>query len=124
MQLTSQQGMKSVYSVTVAKSFLIWSFTLLVCILVIGFPFIVLMTLVGAFLAMILHTLLPMSSVLIVASTLIGLHLIAVFTGAGFLTFKGIHPEEVRWLSWLHGKAEPKHNSVYAFCPLTCNLVQ
>jgi len=124
MQLKSQQGMKSIYSVTVVKSFLVWSFTFLVCLSVIGFPFIVLMTLIGAFLAMILHTLLPMSSVLIVTSILIGLHLVTVFMGAGFLTFKGIHPEEVRWLSWLHGKGEPNHNSVYAFCPLTCNLVQ
>jgi hypothetical protein len=124
MEAKIRRSIVSVYSVTLAKSFLIWTFTLLVCLLVIGFPFIVLMTLVGAFLAMTLHTLLPMSSVLLVAAILIGLHLVAVLVGAGFLTFKGIHPEEVRWLSWLNGKGEPKNNSVYAFCPLTCNLIQ
>ena len=124
MEMTSKSTMKNIHSLTIAKSFLIWTFTLLVCLLVIGFPFIVLMTLLGGFLAMILNTLLPISSVLLVASGLIGLHLMAIFIGAGFLTFKGIHPEEVRWLSWLHGKGEPKHNSIYAFCPLTCDVIQ
>ncbi len=122
MQLTNQQEIKSFYSVTVARSFLIWTFTLLVSLLVIGFPLIVLMALLGAFLAMTLHTLLPMSSVLLVASILIGLPLMAVFTGAAFLTLKGIHPSEVRWLSWLNGKSEPTHNAIYANCPLTCHV--
>jgi hypothetical protein len=111
-------------SFNLAKSFLIWSFALLVCLLVIGFPFIVLMALGGAFLAMILHTLLPISSVFLVASSLIGIHLMAVFIGAGFLTFRGIHPEEVPWLNWLNGKGEPTNTSVYASCPLACQLVK
>jgi uncharacterized membrane protein (DUF485 family) len=124
MELTTQKTSRRVHFLVLAKTFSVWSLTLLVSLLVIGFPFIVLMALFGAFLSMILHTLLPMSSVLLVAGLLVGGHLLAIFGGAGFLTFKGIHPENVRWLSWLNGKAEPNHNSVYAFCPLTCSLVQ
>ncbi len=122
MELAADRRIRGVHLVVLAKSFSVWSLTLLVSLLVIGFPFIVLMALVGAFLSMILHALVPMSSVLLVASILIGGPLLAIFGGAGFLTFKGIHPENVRWLSWLNGKAEPNHRSVYAFCPLTCNI--
>jgi len=121
MQLLNLEENKSGNSTNAVRSFLIWTFTLIVSLLVIGFPLIVLMALLGAFLAMTLHTVLPMSSVLLVGGVLIGLPLIGVFTGAGFLTIKGIHPREVRWL---HGKVEPNHNSVYANCPLTCNVIQ
>jgi hypothetical protein len=66
----------------------------------------------------------PMSAVLLVAGGLVGINLLAVIVGAAVLTFKGIHPQQVTWLSWLHGEAKPVHASVYAACPLTCSLVK
>jgi hypothetical protein len=37
---------------------------------------------------------------------------------------KGIHPNEVSWLSWLNGKANTLQTSTYAACPLTCEIKQ
>lgn len=122
MQLTEKNTWHQVETLVVLKSFLIWSFTLTVCLLVIGFPLIVLMMTVGALLAVILHSVLPVSSVLLVAGSMISLNVLAVFVGAGLLTAKGIHPQEVSWLRWLHGEDKPANTSVYASCPLTCEL--
>lgn len=112
---------KSFYLFTI-KNFLIWTFTLAVCLLVVGFPLVVLMATVGSLLSVVLQSVMPMSAVLLVAGSLIGLNILAVVAGAAMLTFKGVHPKEVRWLSWLHGEADPLHTSVYAACPLTCDL--
>ena len=122
MQLTQSQSLGKLYSLSVLKSFLIWTFTLGVCLLVVGFPLVVLMVTVGALLAIALQSVLPVSAVLLVAGGLIGVNVLAVLVGAAVLTFKGIHPHQVRWLSWLHGEADPRHTSVYAACPLTCDL--
>lgn len=110
------------YSFAIVKSFLIWSFTLTVCFLVAGFPLVFLMATVGALSVVILQSVLPVSAVLLVASIFIGGSLLAVFVGAAILTLKGIHPQDVSWLRWLHGEAKPSHTSVFAACPLTCSL--
>ncbi|MBD0345715.1 MAG: hypothetical protein ICV63_13010 [Coleofasciculus sp. Co-bin14] len=122
MQLTTHEGLGKSYSLVMVKSFLIWTFTLGVCLLVVGFPLIVLMVTIGSLLTIILHPLLPVSAVLLVAGSLVGANVLAVVVGAAVLTLKGIHPSEVRWLNWLHGDADPLHTSVYAACPLTCDL--
>ena len=122
MQLTQSQSLGKHYSLSMLKSFSIWTFTLAVCLLVVGFPLVVLMVTVGALLAIALQSVLPVSAVLLVAGGLIGVNVLAVLVGAAVLTFKGIHPHQVRWLSWLHGEADPRHTSVYAACPLTCDL--
>lgn len=122
MQLAQRQSWDKSYSVVTIKSFLIWSFTLTVCLLVVGFPLVVLMATVGAFLAIVLQSVLPVSAVLLVAASLIGINVLTVVVGAAVLTAKGIHPQEVSWLRWLHGEARPSHTSVYASCPLTCSL--
>jgi hypothetical protein len=122
MELTQKQNWNQLYSLTIVKSFLVWSFTLTVCLLVVGFPAVVLMFTVGAFLAVGLQSILPVSAVLLVAGGLIGANVLAIFAGAGILTFKGIHPEDVSWLRWLHGEERLSHTSVYASCPLTCSL--
>jgi hypothetical protein len=75
-------------------------------------------------LAIALQSVLPVSAVLLVAGSLIGVNVLAVLLGAAVLTLKGVHPQEVRWLNWLHGDPDPLHTSVYAACPLTCDLVQ
>ncbi|PSF33117.1 hypothetical protein C7H19_20705 [Aphanothece hegewaldii CCALA 016] len=122
MQLTDKNNWHQVDTLAILKSFLIWSFTLTVCLLVVGFPLIVLMMTIGALLAVVLHSVLPVSSVLLVAGSIIGLNLFAVLISSGLLTAKGIHPQEVSWLRWLHGEDKPAHTSVYAACPLTCEL--
>lgn len=124
MQLTHTSSLEKSYSLTGVKSFLIWTFTLTVCLLVVGFPLVVLMVTIGSLLAVILQSVLPMSAVLLVAGAMIGLNLFTVLAGAAILTLKGVNPQEVQWLHWLHGKANPLHTSVYAACPLTCDLHQ
>ena len=123
MELAQKNG-KNFYFLGMAKSFLVWSFALTVCLLVVGFPAVVLMATVGVLLAVILQSVLPVSAVALVAGSIIGVNILAIVVGAGLLTFKGIHPDQVRWLRWLHGEASPLHTSVYAACPLTCELAE
>ena len=104
------------------KSFLIWSFTLTVCLLVVGFPVGALVVTVGLLATIILQTVLPASAVLLVTGSIFSLNLAIVFVGAAILSLKGIHPEEVSWLNWLHGQKSPLGSPVYASCPLTCQF--
>ena len=122
MQLAQEQNWHQLHSLTIVKSFLVWTFTLTVCLLVVGFPVVVLMVAAGSFLAIILQSVLPVGAVLLVASSLVGANLLAIVAGAGILTLKGIHPQDVSWLRWLHGQARHSHTPVYAACPLTCGL--
>ncbi|MFW9262734.1 hypothetical protein HUN01_19930 [Nostoc edaphicum CCNP1411] len=110
------------YSLLMIKSFLIWTFTLAVCLLVVGFPLVVLMATVGCLLSIILQSVMPVSAVLLVAGALIMFNVMAVVLAAGVLTVKGVHPSEVKWLSWLHGEADQMQTTVYAACPLTCEI--
>ncbi|ACK73383.1 conserved hypothetical protein [Gloeothece citriformis PCC 7424] len=124
MELTQRNSLQQSYWLAIIKSFLIWSFTLTVCLLVVGFPLVVLMATVGALSAVILQSVLPISSVLLVAGSIIGANILFVIVGAALLTTKGIHPQEVSWLRWLHGEEAPSHSAIYASCPLTCSLTQ
>lgn len=122
MELTTRENLTKTYSLAIVKTFLIWSFTLAVCLVVVGFPLIVLMVTIGCLLAIALQSVLPVSAVLLVAGSLIGINVLAVVIGAAVLTIKGVHPKEVHWLNWLHGEPDPLHTSVFAACPLTCEL--
>ncbi len=122
MALSQSQSFRKFYYLLLIKSFLIWTFTLTVCLLVIGFPLVILMVTIGSLLSVVLQSVLPVSAVLVVAGSIIGGNLLAIFFGAAALTFKGVHPQEVSWLRWLHGEADPRHTSVYASCPLTCDV--
>lgn len=122
MALADSRSLKSAYSFLMIKSFLIWTFTLTVCLLVIGFPLVVLMATVGALLAVTLQSVMPISAVLLVAGSIIGINVLMVIVGAAALTLKGVHPQEVGWLRWLNGEENPDHRSTYAACPLTCDL--
>jgi hypothetical protein len=104
------------------KSFLIWVFTLTVCMIVIGFPVLVLVVSVSALLAFTLHAIMPFSAVLLIALGMIGIHAVGIMLAAALLTSKGIYPQEVEWLRWLHGEENPLHTAVYASCPLTCDI--
>jgi hypothetical protein len=124
MALAPSQSLKTAHTLFMIKSFLIWTFTLTVCMLVIGFPILVLVVSVGALLAVTLHAIMPGSAVLFVGMSLIGIHAIGIMLAAAFLTSKGIHPQEVEWLRWLHGQENPLNTSVYAACPLTCDVIR
>ncbi|MGV2826433.1 hypothetical protein [Myxosarcina sp. GI1(2024)] len=104
------------------KSFLIWSFTLTVCLLVVGFPVGALVVTIGILAAIILQTVFPTSAVLLVTGSILAINLSVVILGAAMLAIKGIHPEEVSWLNWLHGNSKLSTGSIYASCPLTCQL--
>lgn len=122
MALAQSPGFRNVYGLLMVKSFLIWVFTLIVCLLVVGFPLVILMVTVGSLLAVILQSVIPMSSVLLVAGSIIGLNILAIIVAAAMLTIKGVHPDQVSWLRWLQGEDNPRNTSVYAACPLTCAL--
>ncbi|MBP0018655.1 MAG: hypothetical protein J7647_14060 [Cyanobacteria bacterium SBLK] len=121
MVLARSQSLEKPYW-AIAKSFLTWSFTLTVCLLVVGFPLVVLMTTIAVLAAVILQSVLPVSAVLVVVGSTIGINVFAVLFGATVLTFKGIHPEEVSWLSWLHGETNTAKEPTFASCPLTCGI--
>jgi hypothetical protein len=122
MSLAQTSNLGKTYSLLTIKSFLIWTFTLAVCLLVVGFPLVVLMATVGCLLSIVLQSVMPVSAVLLVAGGLIMLNVMAVVVAAAVLTIKGVHPKEIQWLSWLHGETEPMQTSVYAACPLTCDV--
>ncbi|PPS40330.1 hypothetical protein [Chroococcidiopsis sp. TS-821] len=124
MTLAQSSSLKKNYYFFMLKSFLIWTFTLAVCLLVVGFPLVVLMATVGSLLSIVLQSVIPVSAVLLVVGSIIAINVLAVVIGAGVLTLKGVHPKEVSWLNWLHGEADTLHTSVYAACPLTCELKQ
>lgn len=104
------------------KSFLIWSFTLTVCLLVVGFPVGALIVTVGLLATIILQTVIPASAVLLVTGSIFTLNVAVVLIGAAALSASGIHPEEVSWLSWLHESRDLMNTPVYASCPLTCQF--
>jgi hypothetical protein len=122
MVLAQSSNLGKTYSLMMIKSFLIWTFTLAVCLLVVGFPLVVLMATVGCLLSIVLQSVMPVSAVLLVAGALIMFNVMAVVFAAAVLTTKGVHPNEVKWLSWLHGEADQMQTTVYAACPLTCEI--
>jgi hypothetical protein len=123
MVSAQSSNLSKTYSWLMMKSFLIWTFTLAVCLLVVGFPLVVLMATVGCLLSIVLESVMPVSAVLLVAGGLLLFNVMAVLMTAGVLTAKGVHPKQVKWLSWLHGEtAQTQTTSVYAACPLTCEL--
>ena len=123
MNFSSTRSWDTSYFSIFLKSFLIWSFTLFVCLLVVGFPIVVIMMTVGALMAIILQSILPVSAVLVVASLIVGGTMMSIFVAAAMLTIKGVHPQEMSWLTWLHGKEVVSSEPVYASCPLTCELI-
>ncbi len=122
MELAPRQDLVKIGSLVVIKSFLIWSFTLTVCLLVVGFPLIVVMATVGAILSVALQVVLPISGALLVGGSLIGFNVLAILVGAAVLTSKGIHPQDVSWLHWLHGESTSFATPTFAACPLTCSI--
>lgn len=124
MTLANSQSLENSAILFTLKSFLVWVFTLTVCMIVIGFPMFILVVSVSALAAFVLNAILPFSSILFVSAIVIGIHAFGIMFAAAWLTSKGIHPQEVEFLRWLSGKENPMHTSVYASCPLTCELAE
>jgi hypothetical protein len=125
MTLANSQSLGRAYALFLTKSFLVWVFTFIVCSLVIGFPILILVVGIGALLAVTLQSVMPMSSVLLVAGGTLALHILGVMLASAVLTLKGVHPQDVSWLTWLNGKAdEAETPSVYASCPFTCGVTK
>jgi hypothetical protein len=124
MTFANSQSLENSAVLFSLKSFSVWVFTLTVCMIVIGFPVFVLVVSLSALAAFVLDTILPFSSILFVSISVIGVHAIGIMMAAAWLTSKGIHPQEVDFLRWLNGKENPLHTSVYASCPLTCELTE
>lgn len=122
MTFAETQSFKNLNFLLLTRSFLIWTFMLCVCFLVVGFPVIALMVTAGALLAIALQSVLPVSAVLLVVGSIIGANLLVIALSAAVLTSKGVYPHEVTWLSWLATPAQSLHTSIYAACPLTCDL--
>ncbi|MEB3295683.1 MAG: hypothetical protein VKJ24_21235 [Synechococcales bacterium] len=118
----SGRQMNQFQLLAVIKSVLIWSFVLAVCMIVIGFPVLVLVVSVGSLLAVTLHAILPMNGILYTAIGFLGIHVLGILAASTFLTLKGYHPQDVEWLRWLHGQENPQASSTYASCPLTCDI--
>lgn len=122
MTYASTQGLEQVKAIFWLKSFSTWFFALLICSLVVGFPLLILVVMVGALFAVALQAVLPMSAVLVVAAGITGLHLFGLALVSVFLTLRGIHPNQVSWLTWLSGVDNVRSQSIYASCPLTCEV--
>jgi hypothetical protein len=104
------------------RSFLSWMFTLMVCMLVIGFPLLILAVAVTTLGSVALHPLLPTSSALVLGGGMFGAYLLGASAIAALLTSKGIHPWDVSWLdSWSHS-TPTQAQAMYAACPLTCEV--
>lgn len=104
------------------KSFLLWTAILTVCLLIVGFPVGILIVTVGSLLAMVLHEVLPGIGPVMIVGSFIAVQLVGVMIAAAVLTLKGTHPNDVSWLPWLSGQSNPQNHSVYAACPLTCEI--
>jgi len=104
------------------KSFLMWIGILTVCLLIVGFPVGILIVGIGSVLAMALDSVLPGVGLVVVAMSFIGVQVFGVILTAAILTLRGTHPKDISWLPWARGEANPKHDAVYAACPLTCDV--
>ena len=119
MELAQNRGGMGLW--LVLRSFALWSFTLIVCLLVVGFPLVAIVAAAAAILAVALQAVLPISAVLVVGGGILGGSLLSIFVLAAVLSLRGIHPQDITWLSWLHGE-EGAATAIYASCPLTCEI--
>lgn len=122
MQVSHRGGWGSSYLFAITKSFLIWTVTLTVCFLVVGFPLVVILMTVGVLSAIVLQSILPATAIVLVSGGFLGVTTILIMLSSMILTIKGVRPDEVQWLGWLHNQDKLRSYSVYASCPLTCSI--
>ncbi len=124
MQISNQGSWPNSYLLSMAKSFFIWTLTLTVCFLVIGFPLVVVLMTVGVLSAIILQSVLPASAILLVSAAIGGGIMMVIMVSSVLLAVRGVNPKEVKWLGWLREKKQLNTNPIYASCPLTCSVTQ
>jgi hypothetical protein len=122
MALAKSQYAGNLSFMAAVKSVLIWSFVLAVCMIVIGFPILVLVVSVASLLAITLHSILPAGAILMTVVGFIGVHVLGILGVSTFLTLRGVHPQDFNWMMWLRGQENPENTPVYASCPLTCDI--
>jgi hypothetical protein len=104
------------------KNILIWSFVLAVCMIVVGFPIVILVVALGSLMAFTLHAFMPLTAILYTVVAFVGVHILGILAVSTFLTMKGIYPQEIDWMNWLRGQENPMNTAIYASCPLTCDI--
>ena len=124
MQISNQGSWQNSYLLAMTKSFFLWTLTLTVCFLVVGFPVVVVLMTIGVLAAVILQSVLPASALLLVSAGILGGTAMIIMLSSVLLTIKGVNPEEVKWLGWLREEKQLNSNPIYASCPLTCNVTQ
>ena len=124
MQVSNQASWQSSYLFAIAKSFLVWAFTLTVCFLVVGFPVVVVIMTVGVLASVVLQSILPASAIVLVSGGILSIISLLIVFSSIVLTAKGIHPDDVKWLGWLQEEEKTTQKPVYASCPLTCGINQ
>ncbi len=124
MQVPNQASWRNNYLLSVAKSFLIWAFTLTVCFLVVGFPVVVIIMTIGVLASIILQSILPASAIVLVSGSILSMISLLIIFASVILTIRGVHPHDVKWLGWLQEKDKTSNQPVYASCPLTCSISQ
>ena len=122
MTLANSPNYNQFHVVSTLKSISMWSFVLTVCMIVIGFPILMLVVALGSLVAVTLHAIMPTHAILITTVGFLGVHIAGILAASAYLTFKGIHPQEVEWLRWLSGHENPDTSSTFASCPLTCDI--
>lgn len=121
MTVANQQVVQNTTLLETLKSFLVWVLILEVSFLVVGFPLVTIIVAGAALLAVTLQSFMS-SAVLVVATGLIVINLLAVCIASGLLVSRGVYPHEVSWLDWLKSDADPLNQPIYASCPLTCDI--
>jgi hypothetical protein len=122
MTLAQSQSRQSLSIFALVKSILVWTFALTVCMIVIGFPMLIMVVALASLVAVMLHAIMPVGAVLVTAVGFVGIHALGILLASTYLTLRGIHPQDVDWLRWLHGQENPDNVAVYAACPLTCEI--
>jgi uncharacterized membrane protein YbhN (UPF0104 family) len=120
IELTSSSVEKRGYGFWIA-SFLGWMFMLIVCMLIIGFPVLILAVAITTLGSIALHPLLSTSSALVLGGGMVSAYLLGAMAIAILLTSRGIHPGDVSWLSGWNRSPNPSQ-AIYGVCPLTCEV--
>lgn len=101
------------------RRFFIWTFSLTVCWLVVGFPVVALVVIGASLVAVSLQAVLPFSAIAVVAGSVLAVNVMLILTGAALLTVWGLHPHQLSGFGWLTSTQTTK--ATFASCPLTCD---
>ncbi|PZD75431.1 hypothetical protein C1752_00526 [Acaryochloris thomasi RCC1774] len=107
--------------VDLIQRFCIWTFSLTVCWLVVGFPVVALLVIGTSLVAISLQAVLPFSTIMVVGGGVLAANVTFLIVGAALLTAWGVHPRQLSGVGW--PKSLAQEPVVFASCPLTCDRV-